>query len=75
MTEAELNAIRGSLSSASPFPWIQGKTKGHYTVDDQNKDIVAWVERRNDLAFIAKAPQWIHELLAEVERLRARLGE
>ena len=88
LTAGELSEIRARLDAATPGPWesfIEGRdhTSGDDFIRtgglrDDCPDIYVQHESRAapaaDLDFIAHARQDIPRLLAEVERLRRRLG-
>lgn len=82
MTQGRLDEIEAALSYASHWPWSV-ETRGHLITHVNDADgipIGMCHECTNDATYeapdadlIAHAPEYITDLLAEVERLRARL--
>ena len=73
MTEIDLDAIRRRMDAATPGPWMHG-TDG-LVWPPRMGDPVSGSAHLADAAFIAHARQDVPVLLAEVDRLRAQLGE
>lgn len=82
MTQERLDEIEAALNDATPGPW-SAETRGHLITHVNDADgipIGICQECTNDATYeapnaelIAHAPEYIAYLLAEVERLRARL--
>jgi hypothetical protein len=88
LTESRLREIEDRLAKITPKPWAhewsgnEGDVEsGHGVVSMAHGEIcrlrghLPVAEQAANGVFIAEAPNDVAELLAEVRRLRARLGE
>lgn len=80
MTQEQLDAIQRRVDSATSGPWgcygdgaHEVFNAGEYSDGDPGEVIAAVIDKRSDAVFIAEAREDVPALLAEVERLRARL--
>lgn len=85
MTQEQLDAIQERVDTATDAPWVEGERcvftedYAHAIVSDSLVEVPGMssygeaVQNPADVALIANAPQDLTDLLAEVERLRARL--
>lgn len=87
MTERELAEIRARLEEATPGPWVRRDPfYGDGIVDGRNDDVLSNILRAEaacdeatvkcrdaDMLLLVHSRSDIEKLLAEVERLRARL--
>jgi hypothetical protein len=79
LTDDDLAAIEARCAAATPGPWkawIEGRDHfaGDSIITTANDDMYVSPPLEADLDFIAAARQDVPRLLAEVRRLRRRLG-
>src|SRR5690625_3404239 len=77
LTNEEITVIRERADKAVYAPWRIGKQSpnGLYNVGSTDGLLTAQTTNEANAAFIAHARQDIPKLLAEIERLREKLGE
>ena len=79
MTQEQLDAIRERVGGITDGPWSywSGRDYRENCVKSDSREdaptVAEVIPEADDAVFIANAPQDITDLLAEVERLRARL--
>ena len=80
MTQERLDAIQARVDGATGGPWgcygdgaHEVFDAGEYSDGDRGEVVAAVIDKLSDAVFIAEAREDIPALLAEVERLRARL--